>query len=149
MVFFLKQKTAYEMRISEWSSDVCSSDLDMVINLGLAKAAEGRAVTDDIAAVRAGAPKPALLKVIIESGALTEDEIVRACQAAEEAGADYVKTSTGFHPAGGATVEAVALMAKTVGGRLGVKASGGLRDAATATRSEEHTTELQSLMRIS
>src|SRR3546814_4639847 len=117
------------MRISDWSSDVCSSDL----NLGLVKAAEWRAVTDDIAAVRAGAPKPALLKVIIESGALTEDEIVRACQAAEEAGADHVKTSTGFHPAGGATVEAVALMAKTVGGRLGVKASGGSRDAATAT----------------
>src|SRR3546814_5333143 len=115
----------------------------MVINLGRAKAAEWRAVTDDIAAVRAGAPKPALLKVIIESGALTEDEIVRACQAAEEAGADYVKTSTGFHPAGGATVEAVALMAKTVGGRLGVKASGGIR------RSEEHTSELPSLMRIS
>src|SRR3546814_9899028 len=125
----------------------------MVINLGLTKAAEWRAVTDDIAAVRAGAPRPALLKVIIESGALTEDEIVRACQAAEEAGADYVKTSTDFHPAGGATVEAVALMAKTVGGRLGVKASGGIRDAATATamveRSEEHTSELPSIMRTS
>src|SRR3546814_15180845 len=105
----------------------------MVINLGLTKAAEWRAVTDDIAAVRAGAPRPALLKVIIESGALTEDEIVRACQAAEEAGADYVKTSTGFHPAGGATVVAGALMAKTVGGRLGVEASGGVRDGANHT----------------
>src|SRR3546814_8811587 len=102
------------MRISDWSSDVCSSDL----NLGLAKAAEWRAVTDDIAAMRAGAPKPALLKVIIESGALTEDEIVRACQVAEEAGADSVKTFTGFHPAGVATVVAASRMAKQVGGRL-------------------------------
>jgi len=73
-----------------------------------------------------------LLKVIIESAALTDEQIVAACEAAERAGADYVKTSTGFHPAGGASVAAVRLMATTVGGRLGVKASGGIRDAATA-----------------
>ena len=70
--------------------------------------------------------------MILETAALTDDEIVEACRVAEAAGADYVKTSTGFHPAGGASVEAVALMAATVGGRLGVKASGGIRDAATA-----------------
>jgi deoxyribose-phosphate aldolase len=71
--------------------------------------------------------------VIIESAALTDDEIVAACQSAEAAGADFVKTSTGFHPAGGASVHAVELMAQTVGGRLGVKASGGIRDWDTAT----------------
>lgn len=73
-----------------------------------------------------------LLKVIIESAALTDEEIVAACNAAETAGADYVKTSTGFHPAGGATVHAVELMSQTVGERLGVKASGGIRDWETA-----------------
>jgi deoxyribose-phosphate aldolase len=70
--------------------------------------------------------------VILETAALTDEQIVAACRAAEEGGADFVKTSTGFHPTGGATVTAVALLAATVGGRLGVKASGGIRDAATA-----------------
>lgn len=73
-----------------------------------------------------------MLKVIIESAALTDEQIVGCCRAAEAAGADFVKTSTGFHPAGGASVHAVELMAKTVGGRLGVKASGGIRTAAEA-----------------
>ncbi len=70
--------------------------------------------------------------MIIESAALTDDEIVGTCRAAEAAGADFVKTSTGFHPAGGASVHAVSLMAATVGGRLGVKASGGIRTAHAA-----------------
>ncbi|MEO6629572.1 MAG: 2-deoxyribose-5-phosphate aldolase, partial [Aquihabitans sp.] len=86
----------------------------------------------DIAAVRAAVPAPIVLKVIIESAVLRRDAIVAACDTAEAAGADYVKTSTGFHPDGGATVEAVTLMAHTVGGRLGVKASGGIRDLVTA-----------------
>jgi deoxyribose-phosphate aldolase len=75
-----------------------------------------------------------VLKAIIESAALTDAQIVLACRAAEAAGADFVKTSTGFHPAGGASVHAVELMAATVGGRLGVKASGGIRtwEAAVA-----------------
>ncbi|MDU3175960.1 MAG: 2-deoxyribose-5-phosphate aldolase, partial [Corynebacterium striatum] len=73
-----------------------------------------------------------VLKVIIESAALSDDAIVAACRAAEAAGADFVKTSTGFHPAGGASVHAVKLMADTVGGRLGVKASGGIRTGADA-----------------
>jgi deoxyribose-phosphate aldolase len=72
------------------------------------------------------------LKVIIESALLSPDAIVTACRVADAAGADYVKTSTGFHPAGGASVEAVRLMARTVGGRLGVKASGGIRTAEQA-----------------
>ena len=104
----------------------------MVIDLGAAKAGDFDAVQSDIAAVRAAAPAPTVLKVIIESAALTDDEIVGTCRAAEAAGADFVKTSTGFHPAGGATAHAVALMAQTVGGRLGVKASGGVRTGAAA-----------------
>ena len=107
-------------------------EVDMVIDLGTAKAGDFEAVQSDIAAVRAAAPAPTVLKVIIESAALTDEEIVGACRAAEAAGADFVKTSTGFHPAGGATAHAVALMAQTVGGRLGVKASGGVRSGAAA-----------------
>lgn len=117
---------------AEVAIDAGATELDMVVNLGLVKAGAWQSVGDDIAAVRASAPDSILLKVIIESGVLTDDEIVEACRAAEGAGADYVKTSTGFHPSGGATVAAVRLMAATVGGRLGVKASGGIRDAATA-----------------
>ncbi|MEE6287986.1 deoxyribose-phosphate aldolase [Georgenia sp. MJ173] len=110
-----------------------ADEVDMVINLAQAVTGDWAAVEADIAAVRAAVAAPALLKVIIESAALTDDQIVAACRAAEAAGADFVKTSTGFHPTGGASVEAVALMAQTVGDRLGVKASGGIRDAATAT----------------
>lgn len=117
---------------TEVAVDAGATELDMVVNLGLVKAGEWLAVQDDIAAVRRASAGTALVKVIIESAALTDDEIVAACQAAEAAGADYVKTSTGFHPAGGASVAAVRLMADTVGGRLGVKASGGIRDAPSA-----------------
>jgi deoxyribose-phosphate aldolase len=109
-----------------------ADEIDMVINLGAAKAGDWALVQADIAAVRAAAPAPAVLKVIIESGALDDAEIVRACQVAEAAGADFVKTSTGFHPSGGATVHAVELMKATVGDRLQVKASGGIRTRAAA-----------------
>lgn len=109
-----------------------AAEIDMVINLGLAKAGDFAGVEAEIAAVRAAAPAPALLKVIIESAALDDAEIVACCEASERAGADFVKTSTGFHPAGGASIHAVELMAATVGGRLGVKASGGIRDRETA-----------------
>jgi deoxyribose-phosphate aldolase len=117
---------------AEVAVDAGATELDMVIDLGLVKDGAWEAVGHDIGAVRASTPPPVLLKVILETAALTDDEIVAACRAAEEAGADYVKTSTGFHPTGGASVAAVALMAATVGGRLGIKASGGIRDAATA-----------------
>jgi deoxyribose-phosphate aldolase len=110
-----------------------ADEVDMVIDLGLLKAGRPDATQAEIAAVRARVPAPKVLKVIIESAALTDEEIVAACRAAEAAGADFVKTSTGYHPAGGASVHAVALMAATVGGRLGVKASGGIRDWASAT----------------
>lgn len=115
---------------AEVAADAGATELDMVVNLGLVKAGEWLAVGDDIGAVRA--TSDLLLKVILETAALTDAEIVEACRVAEGAGADYVKTSTGFHPTGGASVDAVRLMHATVGGRLGIKASGGIRDAATA-----------------
>jgi deoxyribose-phosphate aldolase len=114
-----------------------ADEVDMVIDI--AAAIEGRFddVEADIAAVRAAVPAGKILKVIIESAALAASElgdaaIVGVCQAAVSAGADFVKTSTGFHPAGGATVEAIALMRATVGDALGVKASGGVRTAESA-----------------
>lgn len=106
-------------------------EIDMVINVGLAVAGKYDEVEADIRAVREAAPD-VLLKVIIESAALSDENIVGVCEAAERAGADYVKTSTGFHPAGGASEHAVALMRKTVGDRLGVKASGGIRTREAA-----------------
>ena len=104
-----------------------ADEVDMVIDVGAAKEKRYADVEADIAAVRAAAPAPTVLKVIIESAALEDDEIVGVCEAAVRAGADFVKTSTGFHPAGGASVHAVELMRSTVGPDLGVKASGGVR----------------------
>jgi deoxyribose-phosphate aldolase len=108
-----------------------ATELDMVLDLGLVRAGEWSAVEADVAAVRGAAPS-VVLKVIVESAALVGDQLETCCRLAEDAGADLVKTSTGFHPAGGATVEAVDRKTAAVGGRLGVKASGGIRDAATA-----------------
>jgi deoxyribose-phosphate aldolase len=109
-----------------------ATELDVVVDLGLVKAHRWSAVEADVAAVRAAVPVPLVLKVIVESGVLTDEELVATCRAAVAAGADYVKTSTGFHPAGGATVAAVRRMREVVGPDVGVKASGGIRDAATA-----------------
>jgi deoxyribose-phosphate aldolase len=106
-------------------------ELDMVLALGLAKAGAWDQVTSDIRAVVDAVPHPTV-KVIIESAALAGDELERACAAAVAAGAAFVKTSTGFHPAGGATVEAVRRMRACVGPRFGVKASGGIRTAEQA-----------------
>ena len=108
-----------------------ATEVDMVIDLGRAKAGDWAAVEADVAAVKQ-ACGDVLLKVIVESAALTGEELVQACRASEAGGAQYVKTSTGFSPAGGASVEAVRTMRETVGDRLGVKASGGIRDTATA-----------------
>lgn len=105
-----------------------ADEIDMVIDIGAAKAGAYDRVEADIAAVRAAAPAPTVLKVIIESAALTDQEIIQTCRAAVAAGADFVKTSTGFHPSGGASVHAVELMHRTVrDSRLAVKASGGVR----------------------
>lgn len=110
-----------------------ADEVDMVIDIGVATTGDYDAVQADIAAVRAAVPRDKILKVIIESAALTDEQIVGVCRAAVAAEADFVKTSTGFHPAGGASTHAVELMAKTVDGKLGVKASGAIRDAVTAT----------------
>ena len=99
----------------------------MVLSLGAVKDGDWEAVRADIAAV-VEAAGDALVKVILETALLTEDEITRACEVSEQAGAGFVKTSTGF-AAGGATVEAVTTMRAAVGDRLGVKASGGIRTA--------------------
>ncbi|CDP82646.1 MULTISPECIES: deoxyribose-phosphate aldolase [Mycolicibacterium] len=105
-----------------------ADEIDMVIDIGAAKAGAYDRVEADIAAVRAAAPAPTVLKVIIESAALTDQEIIQTCRAAVAAGADFVKTSTGFHPSGGASVHAVELMHRTVrDSGLAVKASGGVR----------------------
>lgn len=109
-------------------------ELDTVLDVSWLKSGEDGRVLDDLAgwveALRA-VREDLILKVILETALLTEDEKVRGARLAEQAGADFVKTSTGFAK-GGATVEDVALLARTVGGRLGVKASGGIRDRATA-----------------
>ncbi|HEV7420038.1 MAG TPA: deoxyribose-phosphate aldolase [Mycobacterium sp.] len=111
-------------------------EVDMVIDVGAAIVGDFCAVRDDVAAVRAAVPR-AVLKVIVESAALLagagDQALIEACRAAVAADADFVKTSTGFHPAGGASVRAVEIMAATVGQRIGVKASGGIRTAADAT----------------
>jgi deoxyribose-phosphate aldolase len=109
-----------------------ATEVDMVIDLGRAVDADWHAVQYEIAEVRRAVEDTTVLKVIVESAVLDRDALVAACRAAEDGGADFVKTSTGFHPGGGATVEAVRLMAETVGDRLGVKASGGIRTAETA-----------------
>lgn len=112
-----------------------ATEIDMVIDVGVALAGELDLVCADVAAVRAAVPD-AVLKVIIESAALLEFRgwplVVDVCRVAEDAGADFVKTSTGFHPSGGASPRSVELMADAVDGRLGVKASGGIRTAADA-----------------
>jgi deoxyribose-phosphate aldolase len=109
-----------------------ADEVDMVIDIGAAREQRYDDVQADIAAVRTAIPAPTVLKVIIESAVLSDDEIVGVCRAAVAAGADFVKTSTGFHPAGGATEHAVRLMRETVGPDLGVKASGGVRTLAQA-----------------
>ncbi|MCR4989481.1 MAG: deoxyribose-phosphate aldolase [Lachnospiraceae bacterium] len=107
-----------------------ADEIDMVINVGALKDKNYAEVLADIRAVRTVA-KGKTLKVIIETCLLTDEEKVKACELSVEGGADFVKTSTGFST-GGATVEDVKLMRKAVGPDIGVKASGGIRDAKTA-----------------
>ncbi|WP_010496343.1 deoxyribose-phosphate aldolase [Paenibacillus elgii] len=103
-----------------------ATEVDMVINIGALKDKQDDVVEQDIRAVVEAAKGKALTKVIIETCLLTDEEKVRACRLAAKAGADFVKTSTGFST-GGATAEDIALMRKTVGPDIGVKASGGVR----------------------
>ena len=113
-----------------------ADEIDMVIDVGAALEGNYDAVKADIATVFDAIRSETVLKVIVESAALIalggEQILVDVCRVAEDAGADFVKTSTGFHPSGGASVRAVQLMAQTVGDRLGVKASGGIRTAEDA-----------------
>lgn len=103
-----------------------AGEIDMVINVGLLKGGDLRAFEEDIRAVRRATRSQTVLKVIIETALLTQAEKVLACEIAQKAGADFVKTSTGFSSAG-ATVEDIALMRRVVGPDLGVKASGGIK----------------------
>jgi deoxyribose-phosphate aldolase len=104
-----------------------ATELDMVLNIGALKSGDLKTVEADIRAVRQSAAGPTVLKVIIETCLLADEEKIRACEIAKHAGADFVKTSTGFS-SGGATVEDVALMRRIVGQKMGVKASGGIKD---------------------
>ena len=108
-----------------------ADEVDMVINVGAAKAGDWQYVKRDIEEVVVAARGKALVKVIIETCLLTDEEKVKVCTIAKLAGADFVKTSTGFST-GGAKVEDIRLMRQTVGPDMGVKASGGVRDYATA-----------------
>lgn len=107
-----------------------ATEVDMVINIGELKSNNDAFVEKDIKAVVLAASGSAITKVIIETSLLTKDEIVRACELAKKANADFVKTSTGFS-GGGATVDDIKLMRETVGPNIGVKASGGVRDVKT------------------
>lgn len=104
-----------------------AKEVDMVINIGALRSGDDQLVLEDLAAVVETARGQALVKVIIETSLLTHEEKVKACQLSRQAGADFVKTSTGFST-GGATIEDVALMRNIVGSTMGVKASGGIRN---------------------
>lgn len=106
-------------------------EVDMVVNVAALREGNRAHVLADIRAVRAAAPRPIVLKVILECCLLSDDQKALGAQLAREAGADFAKTSTGFST-GGATVEDIALLRRTVGAGMGVKASGGIRDYATA-----------------
>lgn len=108
-------------------------EVDMVVDIGALKEGDRARVLADLRAVREAAPKPVVLKVILECCLLSDAQKVLGAELCQEAGADFVKTSTGFS-SGGATAEDVALLRRTVGQALGVKASGGIRNYATAVR---------------
>jgi deoxyribose-phosphate aldolase len=116
---------------AENALDEGAAELDMVLNIGALKSGDLKTVEADIKAVRKVAESPIVLKVIIETGLLITEEKIKACEITKNAGADFVKTSTGFS-SGGATVEDVALMREVVGQKMGVKASGGIKDWSAA-----------------
>lgn len=107
-----------------------ADEIDMVINLGMVKAGADHAILEEIQEVRRACPGK-ILKVIIETCLLTEEEKIRMCRVVTESGADFIKTSTGFST-GGATLEDVRLMRKYVGPAVGVKAAGGIKDMGDA-----------------
>ena len=109
-----------------------ANEIDMVVNLAFVSSANWSAITDEVSSVRSAIPSGVILKVIIESALWSDEQIIAVCSAAVQGGADFVKTSTGFHKSGGASIAAVQLMRKTVGETIGVKASGGIRTYADA-----------------
>ena len=123
---------AYEAKLA---IEAGAHELDMVIQIGLLRAGNHGGVLDDIQSVvnvaRRAFPSKILVKVILETALLNKDEQKTGCQLAEKAGADFVKTSTGF-AGSAATIEDVGFLRRTVGDRLGVKAAGGIRDLVTA-----------------
>jgi deoxyribose-phosphate aldolase len=122
---------AYEARRAIFDG---ANEIDMVINVGFLKSGLDALVLDEVCQVVLAAREGcARVKVIIEAALLTNEEKVKACTLAKQAGADFVKTSTGFGP-GGATAEDVALMRRVVGAEIGVKAAGGIRDLASAQK---------------
>lgn len=127
--------TTTETKIFETENAIQNgaTEIDMVINIGALKDGNDELVEKDIYQVVEAAKGKALTKVIIETALLTEEEKVRACELSVKAGADFVKTSTGFSTAG-ATVEDIALMRKIVGSEIGVKASGGVRTREDASK---------------
>jgi deoxyribose-phosphate aldolase len=130
-----KHLAEIKARESQLAAAAGAVEIDMVIDVGAALTGDLDATAAEVAAVRAAVPG-ATLKVIVESAALLEfagEALLQdVCRAAVGAGADFVKTSTGFHPSGGASTRAVELMARAVGDGVGVKASGGIRTAETA-----------------
>ncbi len=109
-----------------------ANEIDMVVNLALVSSANWSAITGEVSAVRSAITSDVILKVIIESALWNDEQIAAVCRAAVQGGADFVKTSTGFHKSGGASIAAVQLMRRTVGETIGVKASGGIRTYADA-----------------
>ena len=109
-----------------------ATEIDMVANLGWIASGEWSNVENEVAAVRQAIGASVVLKVILETGLWSSEQIIAACKHSVSGGADYVKTSTGFHKTGGASLDAVRMMRKTVGADIGVKASGGIRTAADA-----------------
>ena len=123
--------TEVKVREAAYGIENGAEEIDMVMNFGALKACDDNFVEQDIRSVVEECTGRAIVKVIIETALLTDEEKKRACEIAQRAGADFVKTSTGFGP-GGATVGDVVLMRKVVGETMGVKASGGIRDYTTA-----------------
>ncbi|MCK4849912.1 MAG: deoxyribose-phosphate aldolase [Phycisphaerae bacterium] len=126
--------TALKVAQVRWALDHGADEIDMVANIGALCDGQDQLVQDEIAALAEAvhtASADKLLKVILETAALTTEQKILGCRLAANAGADFVKTSTGTHPAGGATVDDVALLAKHSAG-MKVKAAGGIRDAETA-----------------
>ena len=121
---------AFEAEVAQQDG---AQEVDMVLAIGAAKSADWKAVQQDLNDLRSAVPAPGVLKVILETCLLSEDEKTHVCELALEAGLDFVKTSTGFST-GGATEADVALLRRAVGGRLGVKASGGIRSYEAALR---------------